>query len=114
MYTVVDADIPEPRLSKKGFLVLSALGKLEEDEWIYGFQLMDITGLKSGTLYPLLKTLKANGWVDSFRENESERSFGRPLRTYYSITSQGRLKVRDKEQELQKPRPLERFFRKSA
>ena len=34
-------------------------------DWRHGYDLMEETGLKSGTLYPLLIRLKDDGWLDS-------------------------------------------------
>ncbi len=56
-----------------------------EDHW--GFELIKATGLKSGTLYPVLARLEAAGWVESGWE--SAETHGRPRRRYYRLTGVG-------------------------
>jgi DNA-binding PadR family transcriptional regulator len=56
-------------------------------EWRYGYELMEQTGIASGTLYPMLIRLCDQGhleacWVPSTRE-------GRPPRHAYRLTSTG-------------------------
>ncbi|MCA1708308.1 MAG: PadR family transcriptional regulator [Actinobacteria bacterium] len=53
----------------------------------YGFELSKITGLKSGTLYPILARLESAGWLCSGWE--SSDTPGRPRRRYYRLTGVG-------------------------
>jgi PadR family transcriptional regulator PadR len=53
----------------------------------YGFDLMQATGLRSGTLYPLLAKLRAAGWLTVGTEDIDPRTEGRPARRYYQITA---------------------------
>ena len=55
--------------------------------WHYGYDLSRSTGLKSGTLYPLLMRFAGRGWVES-RWAESEIA-GRPPRHMYRLTAEG-------------------------
>ena len=56
----------------------------------YGFDVMDVTGLPSGTVYPALRKLERVGFVRSSWEGASEaRQKGRPARRYYELTGQG-------------------------
>lgn len=56
----------------------------------YGFDVMDITGLPSGTVYPALRRMEEARLVRSAWERESEAaSEGRPARKYYEITPRG-------------------------
>lgn len=56
----------------------------------YGFDIMEATGLPSGTVYPALRRLEESGLIGSEWENESEAIARlRPARKYYSLTSQG-------------------------
>jgi PadR family transcriptional regulator PadR len=56
----------------------------------YGFDIMDATGLPSGTVYPLLRRLEGIGCVESQWEGETyAASQGRPARKYYRITPEG-------------------------
>lgn len=58
-------------------------------EPLYGLELMDQTGLKSGTLYPVLARLEEAGWVTSSWEDADPRAAGRPRRRYYELTGVG-------------------------
>jgi PadR family transcriptional regulator PadR len=55
--------------------------------WRYGYELSKETGLKSGTLYPLLIRLSAQSLLASQWE-EPERA-GRPARHAYRLTASG-------------------------
>ena len=54
----------------------------------HGYALMKATGLKSGTLYPILMRLTDRGLLDASWE-ESE-VIGRPPRQLYQLTAKGR------------------------
>lgn len=57
----------------------------------YGFDLMDATGLPSGTVYPILRRLEEAGLVrGAWEESESAEDRGRPRRRYYELTAEGR------------------------
>ena len=57
----------------------------------YGFDVMDATGLPSGTVYPILSRMEKRGLVVSrWQDAESEREAGRPPRRYYAVTPTGR------------------------
>ncbi len=57
----------------------------------YGFDMMDTTGLPSGTVYPILSRMERRGLVEaSWEHPDSHRSEGRPARKYYRLTSDGR------------------------
>ena len=53
----------------------------------YGYDLMLATGLKSGTLYPLLARFETAGWLTTGKENIDPRVEGRPARRYYKISA---------------------------
>ena len=55
--------------------------------WRHGYDLSGETGLKSGTLYPILMRLSDRGLLDS-KWGPHERS-GRPPRHMYRLTAQG-------------------------
>lgn len=66
--------------------LLAALASIPSD-WQHGYDLMRVTGLQSGTLYPLLTRLQTQGhleaqWVDSPLP-------GRPQRHAYRLTASG-------------------------
>jgi len=66
--------------------LLSAL-MAEPRAWRHGYELSKETGLKSGTLYPLLMRLSDQGLLDS-QWREPARP-GRPPRHVYRLTPQG-------------------------
>ena len=56
----------------------------------YGFDVIDQTGLPSGTVYPALSRLERDGLVKSAWENEQDaHADGRPARRYYKLTAPG-------------------------
>jgi PadR family transcriptional regulator, regulatory protein PadR len=52
----------------------------------YGFELMKLTGMASGSLYPMLARLEAAGWLTRGKEDIDPHTAGRPARTNYTIT----------------------------
>jgi PadR family transcriptional regulator, regulatory protein PadR len=61
----------------------------EPDADRYGLDLMEATGLASGTLYPILHRLQEAGWVSAEWEDVDPRAEGRPARRYYRLTATG-------------------------
>lgn len=56
----------------------------------FGFDIMDATGLTSGTVYPALERLEELGFVRSKWENEAAaHKEGRPARRYFEISAAG-------------------------
>lgn len=75
------------RLTYPTALVLQALVANRH----HGFDIMDATGLPSGTVYPILRRLDAEGLVRSRWERDGvARREQRPPRRYYDLTSAGR------------------------
>lgn len=66
--------------------LLTALMTDPSSEW-YGLELMEASGLTSGTLYPLLQRLVADGWLQRTREVASDA--GGPTRRLYKLTGTG-------------------------
>ncbi len=60
--------------------------------WRYGYDLMKVADISSGTLYPLLARLTEDGWLES-RWEESELP-GKPPRQLYRLTATGRIQAR--------------------
>ncbi len=52
----------------------------------YGFELMKLTGIASGSLYPMLARLERAGWLTRGKEDIDPHAAGRPARTNYTIT----------------------------
>ena len=75
------------RLSPQTLATLDVLMRAPE-AWFYGLEIASATGLKSGSLYPILIRLDARGLVES-RWLAPEKQ-GRPARHAYRITNAGR------------------------
>ena len=57
----------------------------------YGFDIMDVTGLPSGTVYPALRRLEENGYVKGKWEKHAvAQQEQRPPRKYYELTKAGK------------------------
>lgn len=56
----------------------------------HGFDILDVTGLQSGTAYPVLRRLEDAGLLRSrWEEVTRARAEGRPPRRYYELTGAG-------------------------
>lgn len=76
------------RISHQTRLVLQAFLDRGDGE-TYGFELAQATGLKAGTLYPVLQRLLAEGWLTGRWEEVDEQAAGRRRRRYYRLTAEG-------------------------
>jgi PadR family transcriptional regulator, regulatory protein PadR len=77
---------PKEYLSHAAAVILQAIA----NDYRYGFDVMDVTGLPSGTIYPALRRLEEMGLVESHWEKEqTARREQRPLRKYYEVTAAG-------------------------
>jgi PadR family transcriptional regulator, regulatory protein PadR len=73
-------------MSHSAAVILQALA----NGYQYGFDIMDITGLPSGTVYPALRRLEESGLIDSKWEKQLiAQRVGRPPRKYYELTPDG-------------------------
>jgi PadR family transcriptional regulator PadR len=84
------------RPSEQTLQVLSALQEARR-QWRYGLEIAAATGLKSGSLYPILARLDERGLVES-KWLEPEKA-GRPARHAYRITAEGRAAVHEARQQ---------------
>jgi DNA-binding PadR family transcriptional regulator len=73
------------RLSPQTLLVLEAF-LVQAEEWKYGYDLSRVTGLKSGTLYPILMRLAEKQLLETQWE---AGELGRPPRHMYRFTPDG-------------------------
>jgi PadR family transcriptional regulator PadR len=56
----------------------------------HGFDIVDVTGHPTGTVYPALRRLERDGCVRSHWESERAATReGRPARRYYELTASG-------------------------
>jgi PadR family transcriptional regulator PadR len=77
---------PEVKLSHTAALVLQAISCGH----VYGFSIMEHTGLPSGTVYPAMRRLERDLLIRSQWEKQSiADAEQRPLRKYYKLTPDG-------------------------
>jgi DNA-binding PadR family transcriptional regulator len=75
-----------PNISKQTRTAL-AVFLARPQEWRYGYDISVETGLKSGTIYPLLMRLHDQGFLEA--EWRPSAMAGRPPRHAYRLTSSG-------------------------
>jgi DNA-binding PadR family transcriptional regulator len=77
----------ELKLSHTAAMILKAI----ESGHVYGFGVMEVTGLPSGTVYPAMRRLERDGLIRSRWEKQSiADAEQRPPRKYYTLTTPGR------------------------
>jgi PadR family transcriptional regulator PadR len=77
----------EVKLSHTAAMILQAIDAGSG----YGFSVMEMTGLPSGTVYPAVRRLERDGLIRSQWERQSiADSEQRPPRKYYKLTRDGR------------------------
>lgn len=78
---------PAARLTYASALVLHAVA----NGYRHGFDIMDASGLPSGTVYPALRRLERSGYVKSKWEADTvAQQAKRPRRRYYEVSRLGR------------------------
>jgi PadR family transcriptional regulator PadR len=77
----------EPKLSHTAALILQAI----HGGYVYGFSIMEMTGLPSGTVYPAMRRLERDDLIRSQWERQSiADAEQRPQRKYYKLTAGGK------------------------
>ena len=79
-------------MGNKSYLSYSVAAILQAlaNGYRYGFDIMDVTGLPSGTVYPALRRLEEGRLVDSKWEKQAvAQREQRPPRKYYGLTAEG-------------------------
>jgi DNA-binding PadR family transcriptional regulator len=77
----------EARLSHTAALILQAV----DAGFVYGFSIMEMTGLPSGTVYPAMRRLERDELIRSQWERQSIADAAqRPARKYYKLTTLGK------------------------
>ena len=66
---------------------LLALMLSKRGRWLHGYELSELTALKSGSLYPILMRLSDRGVLEAKWEPSPHP--GRPPRRLYRLTAQG-------------------------
>src|SRR5689334_11395682 len=79
--------MPDPQsLSHTSAMILQAIGAGH----IYGYTIMEVTGLPSGTVYPALRRMERDKLIRSQSERQSiADAEDRPPRKYYRLTPAG-------------------------
>lgn len=78
----------EAKLSHTAAMILQAI----HAGHVYGFSVMEVTGLPSGTVYPALRRLERDGLIASRWEQSSiAEAEQRPPRKYYRVTRTGKV-----------------------
>jgi len=81
----------------------------------FGFDIIEATGLTSGTVYPTLERLEADGMLRSKWESEVEaHREGRPARRYFALTPHGSEILADALQRYKALRPIPGFSNGTA
>jgi PadR family transcriptional regulator, regulatory protein PadR len=77
-----------PRLSHTSAMILQAIGAGH----VYGYTVMEVTGLPSGTVYPALRRMERDQLIRSQWERQSVADAEqRPARKYYRLTRAGEM-----------------------
>src|SRR5262245_43168310 len=77
----------------KGYLSFSAAAVLQAvaNGYLYGFDIIDVTGMPGGTVYPALRRLDEAGYLSSkWEEPAVSQAAPRPARKYYELTRSGK------------------------
>jgi PadR family transcriptional regulator PadR len=78
--------VKKTKLTYATSLVLQAI----DSGYKYGFDIMDVSGLPDGTVYPALRRLADRGMLSSEWEDRSDaHDDKRPPRRYYELTPEG-------------------------
>lgn len=77
--------------------VLLALGE-SPSKWRYGYDLSQETGLKAGSMYPILMRLADRGLLET--SWETDPPVGRPPRHLYRLSGEGRAAAKEAAAEL--------------
>ena len=76
----------------------------------FGFDVMQATGLTSGTVYPTLERLESAGYLKSRWEDAADaHAAGRPARRYFTLTASGAAALRTALAKYRMLRPLAGF-----
>lgn len=76
------------RMTQATALILRALAT----GYRHGFEIMEVSGLPSGTVYPVLRRLERELVAESdWEAEETAREAGRPRRRVYQLTESGQL-----------------------
>jgi len=98
--------MPDPSLSYGSAAILHAVASGRR----FGFDIMEATGLTSGTVYPALERLESRGFLRSKWEDESAaHAEGRPARRYFTLTASGATALKAALERYKALRPIPGF-----
>ena len=81
----------------------------------FGFDIMNVTGLTSGTVYPALDRLESGGYLRSkWEDADAAHAEGRPARRYFTLTASGATALRAALAKYKALRPLPGFASEQA
>lgn len=79
------------QITHSNAIVLQSIAK----GYRHGFDIIELTGLGGGTVYPALRRLERDGLLSSAWEGaEIAQNTGRPPRKYYELTGAGEASLR--------------------
>lgn len=55
----------------------------------YGYEICDLTGVRSGAVYPLLHELERKGWLESEWQEAPREGRSKPPKKLYRLTTKG-------------------------
>jgi DNA-binding PadR family transcriptional regulator len=80
----------EPKLTHTATMILQAI----DVGYLYGFSVMEVTGLPSGTVYPAMRRLERDNLIrSSWEQQRIADAEQRPPRKYYKLTRSGKTKL---------------------
>jgi PadR family transcriptional regulator PadR len=80
----------EAKLTHTATMILQAI----DTGYVYGFSVMEVTGLPSGTVYPAMRRLERDELIRSNWEKQKiADEEQRPARKYYRLTRAGKTKL---------------------
>ena len=97
-----------PKMTIPTQRVLEALLADRQRE-LYGLEIGDGAGLRSGTVHPILARLEGVGWLVSRWEDIDASTEGRPPRRYYRLTAAGVQAARAALARAYRPAPARRL-----
>jgi len=80
--------MPDPKMSRSTLEVVAYFVEAK-DKPVYGNEIIKDTGLKSGTIYPILDRLERAGWLTAEWEDIDPSAKKRPRRRNYRLTGLG-------------------------
>ncbi|MFE9237758.1 PadR family transcriptional regulator [Streptomyces sp. NPDC007007] len=77
-------------MRKTHALIQVVLALMEDpDGRHWGYELSKQSGVRSGVLYPMLRRMLDDGWLEDGWEEPSEATGKRPPRRYYKLNAEG-------------------------